>query len=409
MNKKLMAVAAAAVSAVMALSSCGFVPSPDKDGIMSKAEKNSYDETIVAEVNGQEMTLADFNFMYYNNAAQIQQYYLYMGISDWENQEYVGDDDEYIGRTYGDIVRSVTIDQMSQFIVAQQKAKEYDILIDDDIMKAANEEKKSLIESSFGGDEEEYKNYLDYCFISDYTVEKYLQRSQVIYNLIDRLSQEGEICYVSEDDVRNSFIKASHVLITIDDDTTDEEAYAKALEVIARLDNGDDMADLIAEYGEDPGMKQQDYYVFTEGEMVEPFYEGAKALDPDEYSKEPVKTSYGYHVIYRYPLTNADEGYEDVATRTSEVRNNLINTKFSEAMMQWVDTASTKVYDDVLDEALAAQAEELAKEQEEALATAQAQMQNQIQSVEPTDIDDGALDDELVVIDDSDDAVDLDK
>ncbi len=365
MNRKLSALAAVAMSGILALSGCHFVKDVNDDGVISDAKSNKYDETIVAEVNGQDLTLADFNFMYYNNAAQIQQYYMMMGIVDWEDQDYVGDDEEYAGKKYGEIVRKVTVDQMSQFIVAQQKAKEYGILVDEDVVEAAAKQKQSLIDQNFNGDETEYNNYLDYCFISDYTVEKYMQRSQVIMELLDRLSQEGEICEATESEVQADYIKASHVLINIDDDTTDEQALAKANEVIAKLDAGEDMAKLIEEYGEDPGMEQQDYYVFTEGEMVDEFYQGAKALGDNEYSKTPVRTSYGYHVIYRYPLTKGVDGYDEAASYVS-------SQKFSKAMEQWVETASTKIHDDVLDEALLAQKEELAAEQQEMLDSAAA-------------------------------------
>ncbi len=380
MNKRLMALAAAAVSGIVALSGCHFVGKPNEDGVISDAESNKYDETIVAEVNGQDLTLADFNFMYYNNAAQIQYSYASMGIYDWENQQYVGDDEKYTGKTYGEVVRQVTVDQMSQFIVAQQKAKEYDILVDDDVVEAADKQKQNLINQNFGGDEEEYKNYLDYCFISDYTVEKYMQRSQVITELMDRLSQEGEICAVTDAEVADKYLKASHVLILIDDDTTDEQALAKANEVVAKLDAGEDMAKLIEEYGEDPGMEQQDYYVFTEGEMVDEFYQGTKALGPNEYTKTPVKTDYGYHVIYRYPLTKGVDGYEDA-------ESNLVAQKFSDAMEQWVETASTKIYDDVLDEALSAQQEELEAEQQAAMEQQAQQAAQQQQAAGSTDTD----------------------
>ncbi len=379
MNSKFKALAALAVSGAMALSGCHFVGKPNEDGVISDAESNKYDETVVAEVNGQDMTLADFNFMYYNNAAQIQYNYASMGIYDWENQQYVGDDEKYAGKNYGEVVRQVTVDQMSQFIVAQQKAKEYDILVDDDVVEAADKQKQSLISQNFGGDEEEYKNYLDYCFISDYTVEKYMQRSQVIMELMDRLSQEGEICAVTEDEVDDQYLKASHVLILVDDDTTDEQALAKANEVVAKLDAGEDMAKLIEEYGEDPGMEQQDYYVFTEGEMVDEFYQGTKALGPNEYTRTPVKTDYGYHVIYRYPLTKGVDGYD-------EAESNLVARKFSDAMEQWVETASTKIYDDVLDEALASQQEELEAEQQAAMEQ-QAQQAAQQQAAGSTDTD----------------------
>ncbi|MGN1098477.1 MAG: peptidylprolyl isomerase [Clostridia bacterium] len=355
MNKKLMTAASLVVSGMLALTGCN----SSGGGIKSDGEKNNYDETVVATVDGQDITLADFNFAYYENAAQYQQYYqLYMGIEDWENQELEG-------KTCGELVRENALEEMKQLIVTQQKAKEYDVLIDDELVEQVKNQKNSVIENNFGGDEQ-YQQYLKEYFTSDYAIDKYLQRAAVLTNLFEKLSEDGGECAVSDDEVEyndDKYIKANHVLIQISDDVTDEQALAKANEVVSKLNAGEDMAKLIEEYGEDPGMEDQDYYVFEEGEMVDEFYQGAKALKPGEFTQTPVKTSYGYHVIKRYPLENTDEKF-------TELKQSKAQEKFMDMLEGWVEKASVTVDDDAIDKALAAQKEELAKMQEEAKQTA---------------------------------------
>ncbi len=352
MNRKIKSLAAVAVGAVVALSGCHFVGKPNDEGVVTKAEKGSTDNVVLAELKGQKITLADFNFFYYNTAYQYQQYaYVNFGATDWEGLKYDGLEKSYEGMTLGEQAKQNAIDRATLFALGPLMAKEYDIEIDDDVVDKAEKQKKELLDSNFNGDEETYKDYLADSYISDYTYDKNLQRSYVVEELIDKLSQKGEPCYVSDEEVAENFIKASHVLIAVDEDTTDEQALEKANEVIARLDAGEDMAELIKEYGDDPGMESQSYYVFTKGEMVDEFYEGAKALAPDEYTKTPVKSSYGYHVIYRYPLTPADEGYEDVKSNGESVRNSLVMEKVLKELLDW-SGVTVKVDEEAIEKAL---------------------------------------------------------
>ena len=106
--------------------------------------------------------------------------------------------------------------------------------------------------------------------------------------------------------------KASHILIsTLQPPTgpdgkptskkplTEEEAQAKAEKLIKELQAGADFAKLAEQHSDDPGSKKQggDLGYFREGTMVQPFFEGVKALQVGAFSTTPVKTQYGYHII----------------------------------------------------------------------------------------------------------------
>ena len=80
-------------------------------------------------------------------------------------------------------------------------------------------------------------------------------------------------------------ISAKHILVA-------DESTAK--QAIERLKNGADF-DLIAkEYTKD---KTVDLGYFTEDLMVPEFIDGIKTLKVGEYTKQPVKTQFGYHIV----------------------------------------------------------------------------------------------------------------
>lgn len=84
--------------------------------------------------------------------------------------------------------------------------------------------------------------------------------------------------------------KASHILV-------EDEATAK--EIIGKLDSGAKFADLAKEYSKDKSNASNggDLGYFAEGDMVKEFSDAAFALKKGEYTKSPVKTQFGYHII----------------------------------------------------------------------------------------------------------------
>ena len=105
-------------------------------------------------------------------------------------------------------------------------------------------------------------------------------------------------------------VKASHILISVNvkENATDEEktkaeekALKKANKVIDELNSGKKFADLAKKYSDDKANATNggDLGYFSLDDMVEAFSNAVKELKKNEYTKEPVKTEYGYHIILK--------------------------------------------------------------------------------------------------------------
>lgn len=84
-------------------------------------------------------------------------------------------------------------------------------------------------------------------------------------------------------------VKAAHILV-------DDEAKAK--EIIQKLIETGDFATLAKENSKDAtAEKGGDLGYFLKGDVVKEFGDAAFAMEPGTYTKDPVKTQFGYHII----------------------------------------------------------------------------------------------------------------
>ena len=155
------------------------------------------------------------------------------------------------------------------------------------------------------------------------------QREKAVEDYVKESIKEDEIKkYYEENTVGD--ISAKHILIKVDSSSeeglTDEEAKEKAEELIKKLNDGAKFDELAKENSDDTGSKEKggDLGYFNKGDMVKEFEEAAYALKVDEYTKEPVKTTYGYHIILK---TGEKENPNYI-----EVKDNIIKTLTNERM-----------------------------------------------------------------------------
>ena len=112
-------------------------------------------------------------------------------------------------------------------------------------------------------------------------------------------------------------MKVKHILIMPDSDsdaTTEEQEEAEneelqtAKDIIKKLDAGEDFSELAKEYSDDTASASNggelDY--FNRGETDENFEEASVNLEVGKYTTSPVKSSYGYHIIYKVDQKEKD-------------------------------------------------------------------------------------------------------
>lgn len=121
------------------------------------------------------------------------------------------------------------------------------------------------------------------------TVKEDLARKLYLEKLVEEQVTDAEIRklydeYTSKFESQKE-VKAKHILV---------ETEAKAQEVINKLKKGEDFVKLAGTYSRDPSV---DLGYFTKEMMVKEFSDAAFAMNQGEYSKTPVKTEFGYHVI----------------------------------------------------------------------------------------------------------------
>ena len=129
---------------------------------------------------------------------------------------------------------------------------------------------------------------------------------------------------------------------------------AKIAEIQDKIAAGANFADLIAEYGEDPGMQEEPsasrgYYVSAASEAWEaPFTEAAMKLEKVGDISEPVVGSSGIHIIrYESDVTPGAVPLDEIRAQVTE--NALADAKtalYDETVAGWVEEADVKTYVD---------------------------------------------------------------
>lgn len=153
---------------------------------------------------------------------------------------------------------------------------------------------------------------------------------------------------ISEDKIKKYYdesvygdITVSHILVKLDitDTMTDEEkteaqtkADDKIKEIYEKLDGGTSFAEVAKEYSDDTATKDNGGRIgtFNKGQMTEKFNkefeEATIGLKVESYTKKAVKSSYGYHIIYK----DAEKEKPELETVRQTIIDNLIDDALEE-------------------------------------------------------------------------------
>ena len=123
-------------------------------------------------------------------------------------------------------------------------------------------------------------------------------------------------------------INTKHILVKVDSSASDKDKKAAedlAKEIISKLNDGKSF-DEVKDESKDKITYEELGYKSYNANLESAYMDAMQKLDNNSYSKEPVKTSYGYHVIYRIDQKDKP-ALEDVK---EEIIDSLVSEKKSE-------------------------------------------------------------------------------
>lgn len=199
-----------------------------------------------------------------------------------------------------------------------------------------NDELKQQAESYYSAYKQYYKmdkeTFLsNNGFGSEKTFLEYLRlqyrRNKYAEDYIKTLISDKEVEKYYEDKVYGD-INTKHILVKVDSSASDEDkkkAEDLAKEIISKLNDGKSFDDVKEEYKDQITYEELGYKSYN-ANLESAYMEAMQKLENNSYSKEPIKTSYGYHVIYRIDQKEKP-ALEDVK---EEIIDSLVSEKKSE-------------------------------------------------------------------------------
>lgn len=160
------------------------------------------------------------------------------------------------------------------------------------------------------------------------------KKSKVAEDYVASTITDKEIKKYYDNEVEGT-MNVHYILIqpeTNDDMSDDEKAKAEdkalkeAKEVIKKLNDGEKFEDLAKKHSDDKSTAEDGgkYEGFEKDDVVEEFWNAAVALKDGKYTKEPVKSVYGYFVILR--------DSQDKKPKLEDVEEDIVSTLVSDKM-----------------------------------------------------------------------------
>ena len=187
--------------------------------------------------------------------------------------------------------------------------------------------------------EEEFYNFV----LKDY------KKTLAIQKFIGEEATEEELKEYYKENYSDS-LTVKHILIEVDSKAEDAEkedkrAYNAAVKLIQKLNKTDEkkldkkFEELAENNSDDTATYSNGGLVenFTKSEVDEAFWKASEKLKDGEYTKEPIKSTYGYHIILKVS-TKKVEAFKDIkkdviksyAESLLNADSNLFNKKWAE-------------------------------------------------------------------------------
>lgn len=192
--------------------------------------------------------------------------------------------------------------------------------------------KEQFLENNGFKSEKEFLEYLKLDYRRNLYYDEYVK------NLIN----EKDIEKYYKDEVFGD-VNSKHILVSVPKDDTsenekelsDEDAKKLANEIIDKLNKGTSWDDVINEYKDKITNEDLGYRAFN-ASLDTAYIKEMKNLKVNTYSKTPILSSYGYHIVYKIDQKDKPElknVKEDIITILAEEKKNNDNNLYQKALI----------------------------------------------------------------------------
>ena len=246
--------------------------------------------------------------------------------------------------------KEITAEELFENLKSKYGSTEVISIIDDFIVNKEISDSKEAKEYAKAQIEQMKQQYKAYGYDWDQVLSQYgydsddkliedfandYKKKEVAKKYISKDISEDEINEYYEKEIYGKYT-VKHILIKpeTDSEASDEEkeeaeekAKEKAKEVIKKLDDGEKWKDLVKEYSDDTGSKDDEGLIkdFTKGDVVDEFFNATLELKDGKYTKEPVQSTYGYHVILKVSNTKKPSLKNSKKKILSAISENKLN------------------------------------------------------------------------------------
>ena len=318
----------------------------------------------IANVEGRVVTEAEFKYYLENVKAQMLS----------EAGQTAADekfwDAEIDGVKASSVAKNKALDEAIRVEIACIKAEELGLKVSDEEARNIN----MLFASSDSAQKEQIKEIEKTTGLFERLFKETLIKSALANQYAMHISQnEADKITPNDEEIKaayeKDYVRIKHVLVNFEDEAADEadttevseeeaakaeeakkaEKKALAEEIAKKAKSGTRFESLVSEYGQDPGMESSpDGYTFAkDGSMVAEFEEAAFALGMDEISA-PVETTYGYHILKKYPLLTTGEEYEQIKQTLSSL---LMQDKYNALIDSYKADYNIEIKSNIVDKA----------------------------------------------------------
>lgn len=303
----------------------------------------SIGKTVLAKVDGDKITKDDLDK---EMKAVLEQYKSYYG-DDFESKDELKDTLKEARQNY--------LNYLIEEKVLLKAADELDVKPSDDEIDAFVQEQVDKYKQYNNNDQDQFEKYLDSIGFTEDSLNEYLKKQCIAQAAIDKMVEDAE---ATDDEIEKYYndnldsykekpgAYVTHLLFTGDDGEAKAkkaQGYAKqgkSLEDISKMDEFKGSCTY-----EDLGHKN-----FENSGLVTEFENAFKALPAGQVS-DPVKTSYGWHIIYNTKV-NAEEKTPTLDEVKDQVKEAVLSTKkqdlYNDKMEEYKEKYKTETYEDKL-------------------------------------------------------------